>query len=289
MKPPPFAYARPSSLEEAVTELSDAGDEAKLIAGGQSLVPMLAYRLVRPSLLVDVDAVPNLAGIRSEDGERVLGALLRHVELERAAELEGAHALLREAASHIGHLPIRVRGTLGGSLAHADPAAELPVAALALDAVVVARSARGERRIPASDFFLGPFTTALAPDEVLTSVRLPEAPREARVAFEEFAVRAGDFALASAAVGIAPARDGGPAWARVVLGGVAPVPVRARAAETLLADGGLSDAELAAVGDAAAAEADPPDDHHASADYRRELVAALVQRALRRLRPEVAA
>jgi CO/xanthine dehydrogenase FAD-binding subunit len=288
MKPPPFAYARPSSLEEALALLADEGDEAKVIAGGQSLVPMLAYRLVRPRLLVDIADVPGLAGSDREHGHRVLGALVRHVDLERAAELEGAHALLREAAGHVGHLPIRVRGTLGGSLAHADPAAELPVAALALDAVVIARSPRGERRIPASEFFLGPFTTALAPDEILTSVLLPEPPAEARVAFEEFAVRAGDFALASAAVGIAPPADGRPTWARVVLGAVAAVPVRARAAESLLAEGGRSDAEHAAVAEAAAAEADPPDDHHASADYRRELVAALVERALRRLRSGVA-
>ena len=272
MKPPPFAYARPSSLEEALALLAEGGDEAKPIAGGQSLMPLLAYRLVRPSHLVDLNGVGSLDGIEQRDGALVLGPLVRHAVLERAGL-----GLLSEAAALVGHLPIRVRGTIGGSLAHADPSAELAVAALALDAEIVARSTRGERTLPARDFFLGPFTTALAPDELVAGVRVRTTPGE-RAAFEELAIRAGDFALASAAV---VAHGGG---VRIALGGVGATPVRAHAAEDAVAGGELSDEAIATAAGEAARECDPGSDQHASAAYRRELVAVLVERALRRVR-----
>jgi carbon-monoxide dehydrogenase medium subunit/6-hydroxypseudooxynicotine dehydrogenase subunit alpha len=260
--------------------LSEAGDEAKVLAGGQSLLPLLAYRLVRPTHLVDVGPAGTLSHLPPPDGELVLDALVRHAQLERMG-LPGAHGLLSEAAAHIGHLPIRARGTVGGSLAHADPAAELPVAAVALDASLVVRASSGERFVPAASFFLGPFTTALAPDELLTALSVPAQPQGARAAFAEFAARAGDFALASAAAVVA-CKDGRVGHIRIVLGGVDAVPLRAHAAEALLhGEIPLTEAIVHA-GAAAAAECDPVSDQHATVVYRRELVAVLVRTCLTR-------
>jgi CO/xanthine dehydrogenase FAD-binding subunit len=281
VKPPPFAYARPESLEEALTLLAEAGSEAKLLAGGQSLVPALAYRLARPSHLVDIDRLPGLDRVGLEDGALVLGPLVRHATLERA-RLGGAWALLAEAAAHIGHLPIRLRGTIGGSLAHADPAAELPAALLALDAELVLRSLRGARRLPAAEFFAGPFTTALAADEAIVEVRLPPPPGVARGAFEELAPRAGDFALAAVAAAAAVDGAGRVLWTRIALAAVGATPLRAPGAEAALAGAGLGEEGIAAAAAAAAAECEPA----LEAGYRRELVAVLVERALRRIRRE---
>jgi CO/xanthine dehydrogenase FAD-binding subunit len=281
VKAPPFAYARAASAEEALALLAEAGDEAKVLAGGQSLLPLLSYRLVRPTHLVDVGGAGTLSEMPSADGELVLDALVRHAQLERMV-LPGAHGLLSEAASFIGHVPIRVRGTVGGSLAHADPAAELPVAAVALDASVVVRASSGERLVPATSFFLGPFTTALAPDELLTALAVPTPPTHARAAFAEFAVRAGDFALASAAAVVA-CENGRVGHIRIVLGGVDATPLRARAAEAALhGENPLAEAIVHA-GATAAAECDPVSDQHATAVYRRELVAVLVRTCLTRV------
>jgi carbon-monoxide dehydrogenase medium subunit/6-hydroxypseudooxynicotine dehydrogenase subunit alpha len=273
VKPPPFAYARARSVDEALDLLAEAGDDAKPLAGGQSLMPLLAYRLLRPTHLVDLGGIAGLDAVERRAGEVELGALVRHVELERAGL-----GLLSEAAGLIGHLPIRMRGTLGGSLAHADPSAELPVAALASGAQIVLRSRRGDRLVGADAFFVGPFTTAIEPDELLVAVRVPAAPPGARTAFEELAIRSGDFALASVAVAV------GEAHVRIVLGGVAPAPVRAGAAEAVVKDGGLEDDAIAAAAAAAARECDPPDDPLVGRAYRRELAAVLVARALRRCR-----
>jgi carbon-monoxide dehydrogenase medium subunit/6-hydroxypseudooxynicotine dehydrogenase subunit alpha len=275
VKPPPFAYARAESVEEALALLGEAGEDAKPLAGGQSLMPLLAYRLLRPSHLVDLGGIEGLDRVERRDGGLEAGALVRHATLERAGL-----GLLSEAAGHVGHLPIRTRGTLGGSLAHADPAAELPVAALALDAEVIARSASGERSLAIEDFLLGPFTTALQPAELVLSVRVPRPPAGSRFAFEELALRAGDFALASCAVVVA---DG---HARVALGGVGPTALRAREAERTLAGGPLSGERIEHAAATAAGECDPVDDPRATARYRRELVAVLVRRALRRCREE---
>jgi CO/xanthine dehydrogenase FAD-binding subunit len=278
VKPPPFRYARARSLDEALALLAAEGEDAKPLAGGQSLLPALAFRLVRPSALVDLGPIAELDHVRREGGTLRIGALRRHAALEQEEELTGAWAALREAAALVGHLPIRSRGTFGGSLAHADPAAELAVAALALDAELVLRGPAGERRVPAEEFFLGPFTTALAPGELLTEVALPQAPAGARGAFEEFSVRAGDYALASACVVVA-AEGGVISHARVALGSVGPTPLRARAAERALLEG----APPEDVSAAAAAECDPGSDVHADAGYRRRLVAVLVRRALERV------
>jgi carbon-monoxide dehydrogenase medium subunit/6-hydroxypseudooxynicotine dehydrogenase subunit alpha len=284
MKAPPFAYARAASPEEALALLREAGDEAKLLAGGQSLVPLLAYRLLRPSHLIDVDGLDQLAGF-DRDTERLrIGALTRHEALARA-DLDGGERLLAEAAAHIGHLPIRTRGTLGGSVAHADPAAELPVALLALDAVVVARSVQAERRIAAADLFLGPFTTALAADEAVVAVEVPATVRAARAAFTELAVRAGDFALASAGV-VARVGDGRLRDVRIALGGVDATPVRATRAEALLEAEEPADEAIREAGQVAATDCDPAEDASTSVEYRRTLVTRLVRDALTRIRDE---
>jgi carbon-monoxide dehydrogenase medium subunit/6-hydroxypseudooxynicotine dehydrogenase subunit alpha len=284
VKAPPFAYARADSLDDALRLLSEAGDEAKLLAGGQSLIPLLAFRVVRPTHLVDIDAIDELRGIEdAADGLRV-GALTRHETLARA-DLAGGERLLAEAASHVGHVPIRMRGTIGGSVAHADPSAELPVALLALDASVLVRSATAERTIGAGELFVGPFTTAIVPGEVLTAIVVPGAARSRRHAFGEFAVRSGDFALASVAV-VLSLDEGRVDHARVVLGGVDATPIRATGAEALLAGSELTDELVEEASAAAAAECDPAEDATTTAAYRRRLVARLVRDALTRVRDE---
>lgn len=281
MKSPPFEYARAETLEEALELLGEAGEEAKLLAGGQSLVPLLVHRIVRPTHLVDIDRLEEHASYeRGEDGLS-LGALTRHADLERSGDLEGAEGLLAEAAAHVGHLPIRTRGTLGGSIAHADPAAELPVALLALDAEIAVRSASGERLVPAVSFFRGPFTTALEPGEAVVAVRIPGDARGRRAAFAEFAVRAGDFALASAAA-VARVRDGHATDVRVVLGGVDATPIRARAAEVLLEGNALDADVVAEAARAAAAECDPAGGP-TSVAHTRALVGRLVRDTLSRV------
>ncbi len=287
MRAPPFAYARAESFEEALALLAEAGEDAKLLAGGQSLVPLLAYRLARPSHLVDVDRISGLDDIVADGATLELGPLVRHAQLERT-ELGGACRLLTEAAAQIGHLPIRTRGTLGGSLAHADPSAELPVAVLALDGRIVVSSARGEHEVEAERFFTGPFTTALSSDEAITAVRIAVPHGRSAGAFAEFAVRAGDFALAAATAAAALDDAGRVSWARIALGGVDATPVRAREAEAELVGSELEDDAIHAAAAAAAAGCDPLDDRLADAAYRRELVALLVRDTLLQARAELA-
>jgi carbon-monoxide dehydrogenase medium subunit len=282
VKPPSFDYGAPSTLEEALTLMGELGDEARPLAGGQSLVPLLALRLARPSYLVDLAGIPELTSIRVGDGQIVLGSMLR----ERAAERDGRiaqHApLLADALPLIGHAAIRSRGTVGGSLAHADPAAELPAAALVLDATLVAESnKRGQRMIPAADFFTGFLTTCLEPDEILTGVRIPSAPAGTGTAFEEVARRHGDFAMVGVAGSVRLAGDGSIGDVRLALTGVSDVPVRALKCEAALV--GSAPAE-AVIMEAAALVADglaPPSDLHASAAYRKRVAGVLVRRVLR--------
>lgn len=288
MKMPPFAYARAGTVEEALELLGEAGGQAKLLAGGQSLVPVLAYRLFRPSHIVDIDSVTGLDGIADRRGELELGALVRHARLERA-QLDGAHRLVALAAGHIGHVPIRTRGTLGGSLAHADPAAELPVAALALEARIVLRSARGEREVASDRFLLGPFTTAIEPDEMIVALRIPPAAPRSYAGFREFSLRSGDFALASAAVVVACDEDGAVSSARIVVGGVEPVPRLVNEAEEMLVGDPLQADTIAAAARVAAASCEPVADRNIDAATRRDLVAALVREALTDVHAEVAA
>jgi aerobic carbon-monoxide dehydrogenase medium subunit len=281
VKPAAFDYHRVDTADEAIERLAELGDEAKVLAGGQSLVPMMNFRLVRPPALVDVSRVAELRGLRREDGVLRIGALTRHAEVEHAAadDLAGGFEILRRAARFVGHFPIRARGTFGGSVAHADPAAEWCMLAVALDAEIVVRGPDGRRAIPAREFFAGFFTTTLEPAEIVEEVRFPRPWRHA--AIQEFARRHGDFAIVAAVVAL-EAEDGVVRDARVVVGGVDEVPVRAEAAEAALR-GRASDA-FADAAKAAAAEVDPSGDIHGSAEYRRELTGVLVRRALEEAR-----
>jgi CO/xanthine dehydrogenase FAD-binding subunit len=262
MKPAPFRYAAPESVEAALELLAD--EDARALAGGQSLVPMLNFRLARPDLLVDLNRLSGLAGVeRDANGGLRIGAMTRQAELLRSEAVRAGWPLLCQAVAHVGHAAIRNRGTVGGSVAHADPAAELPVALTALDARVRVRSAAGERVLAAPDFFQGALTTALRTGELLVAIEIPPPPAEARMGFAEHARTHGDFALAGVAVVHAP---GG--HAAVALLGAGPVPVRARAAERALA-GGAPTAEVAALAATGVA-----------GDHRQALIAALTRRAL---------
>jgi CO/xanthine dehydrogenase FAD-binding subunit len=279
MKPPPFKYLAPRTLEEALAALAEHGADAKILAGGQSLVPMLNFRLLRPTVLVDITRVPGLAYVAPDERGVRIGALTRHRVLETDALVRERFAVLAQAMTHVAHLAIRNRGTIGGSLAHADPAAELPMLAVLLDARIEVASSMGTQTIAARDFFVAALTSALEPHEMVVAVRLPGLPATSGWAFEEFARRTGDFALAGVGVVLSVAR-GAVEAARIGLMGVGATPLRTSAAEAMLV-GKRVDARLAAdAAEAASAAADPMNDLHASADYRRHLLRALVARAL---------
>jgi aerobic carbon-monoxide dehydrogenase medium subunit len=283
MKPPRFEYHAPTTTEEALGLLARYGGEAKVLAGGQSLMPLLNFRLVRPAALIDLNRIAALAYIREVDGQVRFGAMTRQRAVEFSPVVRQRLPLLAEATRWVGHLPIRTRGTIGGSIAHADPAAEYPAVLSALDGEVVARSPRGERTLRSSDLFQTYLTTTLEPDEILTEVRLPAMPAGAGYAFEEFARRHGDFAI----VGIAAlvALDGRRVVrARLATAGANPVPTRLRAAEEILERDGLTDGAIAAAAARAGELVEPDSDIHASADYRRHLTAVLTARALKRAR-----
>ena len=283
MKPAKFEYHAPSTLDEAIALLVRYGGEAKLLAGGQSLVPLLNFRLSRPAALVDVNRIPALAYIREDDGTVAFGAMTRQRTIEFSPLVARRLPLLLEATRWVGHLPIRSRGTIGGSIAHADPSAEYPAVLTALDGEVVVQGPKGRRTLKPGELFETYLTTSLAPDELLVEVRLPASPAGAGHAFEEFARRHGDFAL----VGIAAmlVRDGSRcATARLASAGAGPVPVRLRAAEEILERDGLGDTAIAAAARRASELVEPDSDLHASADYRRHLVGVLTERALRRAR-----
>jgi CO/xanthine dehydrogenase FAD-binding subunit len=281
MKPPKFEYHAPKTLDEALAVLRRYDGEAKVLAGGQSLMPLLNFRLSRPGALVDLNGVAELAGIRETDGQLRLGAMTRQRAIEFSPVVAQRLPLLLEATKLVGHLPIRSRGTIGGSIAHADPSAEYPAVLTALDGDVVVRGSKGERIIKASELFQTYLTTSLAPDEILTEVRLPVMDARAGWAFEEFSRRHGDFAI----VGIAAVIAGDRArctMARLATAGAGPVPVRLRAAEEILERDGLGDAAIEAAARRAAELVNPDSDLHASADYRRNLTRVLTERAVRR-------
>lgn len=278
MKPAPFAYAACETVEEAVAVLADHGDEAKLLAGGQSLVPLMNLRLAAPSVLVDLNRVAALRGV-SANGAIEIGAMTRQADLERSPEISAGAPLVAAAMRHVAFPAVRSRGTIGGSIAHADPAAELPAVLLALDGEVVARSASGSRTIAAAELFETYFTTALRPDEVLAHVRVPAAGEGQRFGIQEVSRKRNDFALAGAVVVADVDADGTCASARVVLFGVADRPVRAAGAEQALAGQSLA-AGAAGAAEAAMGELDAKGDAHASAAYRREATGVLVRRAV---------
>jgi carbon-monoxide dehydrogenase medium subunit len=280
MKPAPIEYQAPATLREAI-DLLAADPEAIVIAGGQSLMPVLAFRLAMPSLLVDLRRVPGLGNIAiGDDGVR-LGARVRWRDIEDEQRLEAAHPLLREAIAHVAHYQIRNRGTVGGSLAHADPAAELPGIAVTCDAEITLVGAAGSRTMRAGEFFTGPLSTVRQPDEIITELHLPLWPRPRRWAFREFAQRQGDFALAGIALFYDEDRHGGVSNAHVGVIGACDRPHRLTEVETVL-NGRSIDQELIREAAATAAQTvDPPEDLHAGAAYRRALVATLVERGLR--------
>lgn len=279
MKLPRFDYAVPATLGEAVRLLA-ATPGAKALAGGQSLIPALAFRLGSPPLLVDLRKLAELAGIAIDaDGVR-LGARVRWRDIEDDARLRSAHPLLVAAVRHVAHYQIRNRGTVGGSLAHADPAAELPGIALACDAEIAVTGPRGSRTLAAGDFFTGALSTALADDELIVELRLPAWPRQRRWAFEEFARRRGDFALAGIAAFYDIGGQGEAHNAHIAVIGACQRPHRVPAAEAALNGRRLEAGAVSAAAKALAAALDPPADLHASAAYRRSLAGTLLERAL---------
>lgn len=280
MKLPLFDYAAPHDLGEALGLMAEHGDDAKMLAGGQSLLPLMAFRLARPAMLVDLVNVPGLNRILTEDGRVVVGSMTRERTAEQSATISANLPLLAQALPFIGHAAIRNQGTVGGSAAHADPSAEIPAVAVALDAeFVVTSAARGERVIGATEFFKSFFVTALEPDELMTEVRFPIMSQNMGVAFEEVARRHGDFAIVGAAVAV-QVEDDVFTDARLALCGVSDTPVRCRDAEEVLI--GLS-AEPEAIADALASTLralNPPSDLHGSSEYRLHLAQVISRRAI---------
>ncbi len=281
MKPPRFAYHAPASAEEALGLLARHGEAARVLAGGQSLVPMLNFRLARPEHLVDINRVPGLDGISvAADGGLRLGARVRQRALERSPLIAERCPLLAQAMPFVGHPQIRTRGTLGGSLAHADPAAELPAVMVALGAELTLRRATGERRVAAEEFFVAALSSALAPDELVIEIALPAWPARTGGELREVAVRRGDFALGGAVATLTLDGQGRVSAARVVCFGVASRPVRMTGAEASLVGGAPTPTAFAEAGRLAREAADPHEDIHASAGYRKRLAGILTARAL---------
>jgi CO/xanthine dehydrogenase FAD-binding subunit len=279
VKPPAFEYAAPTDIGEVLALLEQHGDDSKVLAGGQSLVPLLNFRLAAPAVLVDINGVGSLSHIRRRDGALHIGALTRQATAEGSPLVAEHWPLLVEALEHVAHPQIRNRGTVGGSLAHADATAELPVACAALDARFHIRSSRGSRSVGWQDFFVTHLTTALAADELLVEVELPALPPNAGWAFTEYARRHGDFALGGAAVIVA--RDGDVCReARIALLGASDKPVRCTAAERALVGARIDAATAAEAARLAVAGVAPTGDLHGSTDYRREVIAAMVRRGV---------
>jgi CO/xanthine dehydrogenase FAD-binding subunit len=280
MKLPPVDYEAPETVSEVVGLLAGHEDEASVLAGGQSLIPLLALRLAHPAVLVDINGVAELSGVSAADGWVTIGATTREYVAEESGAVADTVPLLAAALPLIGHEAIRSRGTIGGSLAHADPAAELPAVARALDAEFVVRGPSGERVIPAEEWFEGYLTTSRRPDELLTQVRFPAAGPGTGVSFQEVARRHGDFAIVGLAASLTLS-EGTISDARLAFAGMSDVPVRAQDAEELLAGEEPSPELFDEAARRATGGIDPPADLHGSSDYRRKVAAALVRRALR--------
>jgi carbon-monoxide dehydrogenase medium subunit len=280
MKPPRFEYAAPHHTDEAVTLLAQHGDRAKVLAGGQSLVPLLNFRLAQPELVVDVNRVRELAYVRPFDSGVAVGALTRQHALERDDAVRAKLPILAEACRLIGHLPIRHRGTIGGSLAHADPASELPAAMLALEAEMTVKGPAGSRSVRAEQFFTGVFTTALEPDELLTEIRVPGPPPRTGSAFVEIARRAGDFAIVGIAALVTLDDTGRVGRARLALCGAGPTPLRAHEAERSLVGQRPQGRVLDEAAELIVTAIDPPGDIHASATFRKKLARHVGRQAI---------
>jgi carbon-monoxide dehydrogenase medium subunit len=278
MKPCAFTYHAPKTLAEAL-QLYAGQENARLLAGGQSLVPMMNFRYVLPDVLIDINGVPEIEGIKLAGDRIEIGAVTRQRTLEYSDEIKSLCPLMADAIPHIGHRQTRNRGTIGGSLAHADPAAELPAVALALDATIEIRSARGTRTLPIAEFVQGFMMTALGPDEMLTRISLPIWPRGHGYAFQEFARRRGDFAIAAAATLLQLDRTGTVERAAIALAGVGSRPVRISAGEQVLV-GKKPTPELLAEAASHATKVEATTDIHASAEYRQHLGGVMTRRAL---------
>jgi carbon-monoxide dehydrogenase medium subunit len=281
VKPPPFDYADPTTVGEAVSLLHEHGDEAMILAGGQSLLPLLSMRLARPGILVDLGRVEGLDHIGESDAGLTIGAMASKRAVECSALVRSRQPLLHAATLLVAHPQIRNRGTVGGSMAQADPAAEYPAVAVALEAELRATGPEGERVIPAADFFAGYLTTALGPAEILTEVRVPAQAARSGWSVLEFTRRHGDFAMAGAAITVALDRKDRCSAARIVLFGVGPAPVRVHEAEEIVIGDRPEEAVIEKAGQRTwEAMAEPPSDVHASAEYRRHLAGVLTRRGL---------
>ncbi len=282
MKPPPFKYLAPRTLDEAMEYLAEYSLEAKALAGGQSLIPTMNFRMAQPEVLIDLNKIPDLAYIRSlSDGGVSVGTMSRQRQVERAPIIGERAPLVSETMPYIAHPQIRNRGTFGGSLAHADPSSELPAVAVALDARFRVQSKSGERWIPAGDFFVDLFTTAIEPEELLVEIVLPPLPARTGYAFHEFSRRPGDYALVGAAATVTLEDRNRCQAARLVYFSVGSGPVEAFQATAMLAGQELTAEAIQAAADtAASSDIDPPGDIHASAKYRRQLAKVLARRLL---------
>jgi aerobic carbon-monoxide dehydrogenase medium subunit len=281
MKPPRFRYLDPATLDDALGLLGGHGDEAKLLSGGQSLMPMLSMRLAYPSVVVDLNGVRELDYIRRDNGRLSMGALTRHSAAEDSHDVRGACPLIAKAIPYIGHRAIRNRGTLGGSLAHADPAAELPAVMTALDASVTVSGPRGDRSVAVSELFEMPLVARIDPDEIITAITVQAQPDGAGSAVVEVARRHGDFALVGVAASVCVDSSGHLADVRIACFGAGSTPLRLRQTEEALTGAEPSEGAVAEAATCVAREVDPSDDIHASADYRRSVAEVLVRRALR--------
>ena len=280
MKLPYVEYEAPTTVAEAIDLLAEHLDEASVLAGGQSLIPLLALRLARPAVLIDINGIDELSGVSAANGRVAIGAMTREYVAEDSETVADAVPLLAAALPLIGHEAIRSRGTIGGSLAHADPAAELPAVARALDAEFVVRGPSGMRVVPAAEWFEGYLTTSRRPDELLAEVRFPAAERGTGISFQEVARRHGDFAIVGLAASLTLS-DGVISDARLAFAGLSDVPVRAAAAEDLLVGERPSEELFDEAARRATGDSDPPADLHGSSDYRKKVAAALVRRGLR--------
>lgn len=280
MKAANFDYVRAGSLDEICALLAEHGPQAKLIAGGQSLVPMLAMRLTKPSLLIDVNEVQDIKGIAAQGDALVIGGGTRQFQLEGSSEVTRHCPIIQKALHWVGHPQTRNRGTLGGSLVHADPSAELPLTSVLLDAEIIVQGADGEESLSATEFFLAPLVTALQPDQCVVRVSFPIWQGAVGSSFHEVSPRRGDFAMVSAAAQIALDENGQCTRAAVGLGGVGPTPLRVHAVEEALVGQAMNVADLRELARLAADEIDPESDLHASAAYRRQVAYALIERAL---------
>jgi len=280
MKPAPFDYVAPATIDEACAALADAGGGATVLAGGQTLLPLLNLRMSQPFILVDINNIADLQGIAHAGGCTRVGAMTRQCEAIASETLARTLPVLVQATSHVGHHQTRNRGTVGGSIALGEPAAELPATAVALGATIEARSTRGTRHIPAGEFYLGPYMTALEADELVTVINFPDWPKGHITLFREVAQRPGDFALVGM-VGALSVEGGRIARAGLAWFGMGPTPIRAKAAEQMLLGQSLEQINPQAIAERAVADTAPFDDQHASAEYRRTVATRIFARTLR--------